>query len=72
MMNGIWADPDVLGCESQQFLQILSQVYKTITALVINLLQHCQSLSKTPNLSAWWQQLIPTGGGYILLKRNYC
>ena len=26
MMNGIWADPDVLGCESQQFVQILSQV----------------------------------------------
>ena len=26
MMNGMWADPDVLGCESQQFLEILSQV----------------------------------------------
>ena len=26
MMNGMWADPDVLECNSQQFLEILSQV----------------------------------------------
>ena len=26
MIDGNWADPDVLECESQQFLQILSEV----------------------------------------------
>ena len=26
MMDGNWADPDVLECESQKFLQILSEV----------------------------------------------
>ena len=26
MMDGNWADPDVLECESQQFLQLLSEV----------------------------------------------
>ena len=30
MMDGNWADPDVLECESQQFLQILLQVTSTI------------------------------------------
>ena len=30
MSDGNWADPDVLECESEQFLQLLSQVYQQV------------------------------------------